>query len=173
MLVLTRKTEESLLLGGEIRITVLSVNGDKVRLGIDAPQSVKILRGETVDQARDANRLAAASGMNLAAMFKDAAHALETCLLYTSKKPMPFLHPGRTRPAYPGHWAVPAWRQPCCAVSGKKAIYNRQAEKIPGINFHPVSYTHLDVYKRQPFSSLIFNTMFAGIERAFASLVAA
>ena len=86
MLVLTRKTEESLLLGGEIRITVLSVNGDKVRLGIDAPQSVKILRGETVDQARDANRLAAASGMNLAAMFKDAAHALETEAAETEKE---------------------------------------------------------------------------------------
>jgi len=77
MLVLTRKTEESLLLGSEVRITVLGVTGDKVRLGIDAPQSVKILRGETIDQARDANRQAAASGMNLAAIFKDAAQSLE------------------------------------------------------------------------------------------------
>ncbi len=77
MLVLTRKTEESLILGGEIRITVLGVSGDKVRLGIDAPQTVKILRGETVDQTRDANRMAVASGMNLAAIFKDAARAME------------------------------------------------------------------------------------------------
>ncbi len=77
MLVLTRKLEESLLLGGEIRITVLGVNGDKVRLGIDAPRTVKVLRGETVDQTRDTNRLAAASGMNLAAIFKDAAQAME------------------------------------------------------------------------------------------------
>lgn len=77
MLVLTRKLEESLLLGSEIRITVLGVSGDKVRLGIDAPRTVKILRGETVDQARDANRLSAASGMNLAAIFKDAAQAME------------------------------------------------------------------------------------------------
>lgn len=78
MLVLTRKLEESLLLGGEIRITVLGVSGDKVRLGIDAPRNVKILRGETVDQTRDANRLAASSGMNLAAIFKDAAQAMDT-----------------------------------------------------------------------------------------------
>lgn len=77
MLVLTRKVEESLLLGGEIRITVLGVSGDKVRIGVDAPRHVKILRGETVDQARDANRMAAASGMNLAAMFKDAAQTME------------------------------------------------------------------------------------------------
>ena len=78
MLVLTRKLEESLILGGEIRITVLGVSGDKVRLGIDAPQSVKILRGETVDQTRDANRMSAASGINLAAIFKDAARAMES-----------------------------------------------------------------------------------------------
>ena len=77
MLVLTRKSEESLVLGGEIRITVLGVSGDKVRLGIDAPRTVKILRGETVDQTRDANRMAAASGMNLAALFKDAAKAID------------------------------------------------------------------------------------------------
>jgi len=78
MLVLTRKVEESLILGGEIRITVLGISGDKVRLGVDAPQTVKILRGETVDQTRDANRQAAASGMNLAAIFKDAARAMDS-----------------------------------------------------------------------------------------------
>jgi len=78
MLVLTRKVEESLILGGEIRVTVLGISGDKVRLGVDAPQTVKILRGETVDQTRDANRQAAASGMNLAAIFKDAARAMDS-----------------------------------------------------------------------------------------------
>lgn len=77
MLVLTRKVEESLILGGEIRVTVLGVSGDKVRIGVDAPQTVKILRGETVDQTKDANRMAAASGMNLAAIFKDAAKGME------------------------------------------------------------------------------------------------
>ena len=78
MLVLTRKVEESLILGGEIRVTVLGISGDKVRLGVDAPQTVKILRGETVDQTKDANRQAAASGMNLAAIFKDAARAMDS-----------------------------------------------------------------------------------------------
>ncbi len=86
MLVLTRKLEESLLLGGEIRITVLGVNGDKVRLGIDAPRTVKVLRGETVDQTRDANRLSASSGMNLAAIFKDAAQAMEAPRVETPKE---------------------------------------------------------------------------------------
>ena len=75
MLVLTRKTEESILLGGEIRVTVLSINGDKVRIGIDAPRTVKILRGETLDQAREENRLSASSGISLATLLKNAAKA--------------------------------------------------------------------------------------------------
>lgn len=74
MLVLTRKTEESLIIGGEIRVTVLGFTGDnKVRLGIDAPRTVKILRGETLEQTREQNRVSAASGMNLSAILKSAA----------------------------------------------------------------------------------------------------
>ncbi|MDO5111894.1 MAG: carbon storage regulator CsrA [Clostridia bacterium] len=73
MLVLTRKVEESLLLGSEIRVTVLGVTGDKVRLGVDAPRTVKILRGETLDQTREQNRVSATSGMNLSALLKNAA----------------------------------------------------------------------------------------------------
>ncbi|MBX5467177.1 MAG: carbon storage regulator [Firmicutes bacterium] len=47
MLVLTRKTEEAIrLLNGTIRIVVLEVHGDQVRLGIDAPRSVDVLREE-------------------------------------------------------------------------------------------------------------------------------
>ncbi len=74
MLVLTRKTDESLLIGGEIRVTVLGFTGDnKVRLGIDAPRTVKILRGETLEQTREMNRVSASSAMNLSALLKSAA----------------------------------------------------------------------------------------------------
>ena len=59
MLVLTRKLEESLLLGGEIRITVLGVNGDKVRLGINAPKEIAVHRKEVYDAIRRENRAAA------------------------------------------------------------------------------------------------------------------
>ncbi len=77
MLVLTRKIEESLLVGGDIRITVLGITGDKVRIGVDAPRTVKILRGETVDMTKEANKLSANSGLNLTAMFKDAVRSME------------------------------------------------------------------------------------------------
>ena len=48
MLVLTRKKEESLVLlvAGGIKITVLRADGGRVKLGIDAPKDVQILRSE-------------------------------------------------------------------------------------------------------------------------------
>ncbi len=46
MLVLTRKTKQSIMIGDDIEITVLSVSGDKVRIGIEAPRSVPVFRTE-------------------------------------------------------------------------------------------------------------------------------
>ncbi len=48
MLVLSRRQDESLVINGQIRITILKTSGAKVRLGIDAPQSVDVLRSELV-----------------------------------------------------------------------------------------------------------------------------
>lgn len=48
MLVITRKSGEEIVIGGNIRIMVVRVQGDKVRLGIVAPQEVKVLRAELV-----------------------------------------------------------------------------------------------------------------------------
>lgn len=46
MLVLTRKPGETIMVGQNIRITVVRANDNSVRLGIDAPDDLKILRGE-------------------------------------------------------------------------------------------------------------------------------
>ena len=46
MLVISRKAGQSLKLGADIELTVLRVEGDQVRIGISAPRSVAILRGE-------------------------------------------------------------------------------------------------------------------------------
>ncbi len=73
MLVLTRKIEECILLGEDIKVTVLGVSGDKVRIGIDAPRTVKILRGETVDQTREQNRISAAASINVRELLKSFA----------------------------------------------------------------------------------------------------
>ena len=46
MLVLSRKVNEEIIIDGRIRVQVLQVKGKTIRIGISAPQDVKILRGE-------------------------------------------------------------------------------------------------------------------------------
>lgn len=49
MLVVTRKTDESLIIADNIEITVLEVFKDKVKIGVSAPKDVKIIRNELID----------------------------------------------------------------------------------------------------------------------------
>lgn len=46
MLVLTRKSNQSIMIGDNIEISVLAVTGEKVRIGIEAPRSVPVFRRE-------------------------------------------------------------------------------------------------------------------------------
>ena len=50
MLVLTRKAGEGIVIGGNITITLLEVKGGGIRIGIDAPQEMKIYRQEVHDR---------------------------------------------------------------------------------------------------------------------------
>ncbi|MDB5352342.1 MAG: Translational regulator CsrA [Planctomycetota bacterium] len=56
MLVLSRKLRESIVVAGGIRITVTSITGQNVRLAIQAPQEVTILREELLGRANAAGR---------------------------------------------------------------------------------------------------------------------
>lgn len=49
MLVLSRKRDESIVVGGEVVVTVVEIRGDKVRLGIEAPKEVTVHRKEVHD----------------------------------------------------------------------------------------------------------------------------
>ena len=55
MLVLTRKLQQSIMIGEEIEIVVLEVRGEQVRLGIRAPKNVSVHRKEVFDQIKDEN----------------------------------------------------------------------------------------------------------------------
>jgi carbon storage regulator CsrA len=46
MLVLSRKQKQEILIGDDVKVTVLQVKGNTVRLGIEAPRNVKVIRGE-------------------------------------------------------------------------------------------------------------------------------
>lgn len=61
MLVLRRKVGEKLLIGEDIEVVVLEVTGDRVKLGIDAPREVEILRQELLDAVTEENKRASAA----------------------------------------------------------------------------------------------------------------
>lgn len=48
MLVISRKADESIVIGGNIEITVCEISKDKVRIGINAPKDIKIVRKEII-----------------------------------------------------------------------------------------------------------------------------
>jgi carbon storage regulator len=70
MLVLTRRANQSIMIGADVVVTVLEVRGDQVRIGIDAPRSVSVPREEVFRELEAANRAAASPG---AAALEDLA----------------------------------------------------------------------------------------------------
>ena len=63
MLVLSRKINETLVIGENIRVTVLGIEGEQVRIGIEAPREIRVLRQEIFDAIQEANRQAARAGV--------------------------------------------------------------------------------------------------------------
>ncbi|MCC6446110.1 MAG: carbon storage regulator CsrA [Armatimonadetes bacterium] len=60
MLVLTRRTNQSIIIGDDIEITIVEIKGDQVRLGITAPRDITVHRKEIHEQIRQENIQAAA-----------------------------------------------------------------------------------------------------------------
>ena len=59
MLVLTRRPDEAIVMGDGIVVTILAVEGDRVKIGIKAPPHVTVLRQELCDAVREQNLAAA------------------------------------------------------------------------------------------------------------------
>ncbi len=59
MLVLTRRMGESIAIGEDVVVTVLSVSGGQVRIGVSAPRNVRVLREEIFKTMQEENREAA------------------------------------------------------------------------------------------------------------------
>ncbi len=58
MLVLTRKVDDSIVIGDNITIKVVSVEGGVVKLGIDAPKDISIIRSELIKEVENSNKTA-------------------------------------------------------------------------------------------------------------------
>ena len=59
MLVLTRKVDQSIMIGDHVRIVVVDVRGDQVKLGIDAPRHITVYRHEVYEEIQAENKRAA------------------------------------------------------------------------------------------------------------------
>lgn len=64
MLALSRKVNESIIIGNDIELTILEVKGDQVKIGINAPKSVPIYRKEIYLQIKESNKEAAETTTN-------------------------------------------------------------------------------------------------------------
>ena len=53
MLVLTRKVNQAIVIGNDVRVVVVAIEGDQVRLGIEAPRDVAVDRSEVREKASD------------------------------------------------------------------------------------------------------------------------
>ncbi len=58
MLVLTRKPGETVMLGEDIQVKIVSVDGDQVKIGIEAPRTLKIYRREVYEAIQQENEAA-------------------------------------------------------------------------------------------------------------------
>ncbi len=61
MLILSRKLNESIIIGDDIELSVVDIKGDQVKIGINAPKNVKVFRKEVYDAIQEENRAAARS----------------------------------------------------------------------------------------------------------------
>ncbi len=62
MLILTRKSGEGILIGNDIMVKIFEIEGDRVKIGIDAPKSMKVLRQELYEDISRENKMAASTG---------------------------------------------------------------------------------------------------------------
>ena len=70
MLALARKTNQSIMIGNDIEITLLEKKGDQVKIGINAPKSVAIYRKEIYVQIQDENKKASEGEIDVEALNK-------------------------------------------------------------------------------------------------------
>jgi carbon storage regulator len=111
VLVLTRRAGESIVIGDDVRVVVLDVRGDTVRLGIEAPRSVQVHRAEVYAEVQAANAAAnAAAGADLGSV----ADRLQRIA-----RPRPPARPGRPIPPEPA--AAPPLPKPGPPPSGAPA----------------------------------------------------
>ena len=70
MLALSRKTNESIVIGNDVEISILEIKGDQVKIGINAPKNVPVFRKEIFMQIQEENKNAVAQEQSREAIEK-------------------------------------------------------------------------------------------------------
>ena len=65
MLILTRKVNEAIIIGDDIRVSLIEIRGDQIRIGVNAPKNIKVYREEVYLAIQEENRAAAQSAVRL------------------------------------------------------------------------------------------------------------
>lgn len=73
MLVLTRRVGQSIVIGDNVVVTVLEVRGEQVRIGVEAPRTVEVMRSEIYKAIEEANQAAAQSTAGMPLVSRDHA----------------------------------------------------------------------------------------------------
>ncbi|MDR0453076.1 MAG: carbon storage regulator CsrA [Treponema sp.] len=68
MLILSRKVNEKIMIGDDISVSIIEIRGEQVRIGVDAPKTVKVFRQEVFDAIKAENRAASESAPVLPAL---------------------------------------------------------------------------------------------------------
>lgn len=58
MLILSRKTDQQIKIGDEITLTIIEIRGDQVKIGVEAPKSIKVFRQEVFSAIKSENTAA-------------------------------------------------------------------------------------------------------------------
>lgn len=74
MLVLTRKLGESIIIDENVQISVIEINKNNIKLGVNAPKDLTIYREEVFLKIREANKLSSSSGIIDCISFSDTTH---------------------------------------------------------------------------------------------------
>ncbi len=64
MLVLTRKINEEIKIGTDVTIKILSINDNQIKIGVEAPKNVQILRGEVFEKVKESTLEASRASSN-------------------------------------------------------------------------------------------------------------
>ena len=64
MLILSRKLDEKIQIGDDITITIIDIHGEQVKIGVEAPKSIKVFRQEVFEAIQKENKAAAVEQNN-------------------------------------------------------------------------------------------------------------